>query len=223
MVEQLKCSLGLGDDVEVIRCLNDRSNIIPVVHRMKYSAQSFFDVAFLIPLGLTADSPAPLKFLLFMNSKEQCVDAGKFLRSRLPGELRHKVIWVHSDMTREFCEKALEDLRAGRIFGIVCTDVVGMGIDISDIALVVQFQLPGKFCTLFQRFGRCARCVAMVAIAILIVESKYFDDTKKRLEEQATKRQERAAKKRKAQESVSSPDYYEYNCRNPLLEVVNPS
>ncbi|KAG8689747.1 hypothetical protein FRC09_012275 [Ceratobasidium sp. 395] len=105
-------------------------------------------------------------------------------------------------MTQEFCKKALEDLRAGRIYGIVCTDVVGMGIDISDIELVVQFQLPGKFCTLFQRFGRCARSVAMVAIAILIVESKYFDDTKKRLEEQATKHQERAARKRKADESL---------------------
>ncbi|QRV87678.1 Helicase conserved C-terminal domain [Ceratobasidium sp. AG-Ba] len=202
MVEQLKHSLRLGGDVEVIRCSNDRPNIIPVVYEMQHSAQSFFDVAFLIPLGLTANSPRPRKFLLFMNSRDQCVDAGKFLRARLPLELRDKVVWVHADMSREFCAKALADLREGKIFGIVCTDVVGMGIDIPDIELVVQFQLPIRFCTLFQRFGRCARSVALVAIAILIVESKYFDDTKKRLGEQAAKRQEReAAKKRKANES----------------------
>ncbi|KAG9113667.1 hypothetical protein FRC07_007767, partial [Ceratobasidium sp. 392] len=200
MVEQLKASLGLGDDVEVIRCSNDRSNIIPVVHEMEHSAQSLFDIAFLIPLNLTLESPRPQKFLLFMNSKDQCVDAGKFLRARLPAELRDRVVWVHSDMSREFCAKALEDLREGRIFGIVCTDIVGMGIDISDIELVVQFQLPTRFCTLFQQFGRCARSIALVAIAILIVESKYFDDTKKRLQEQAAKRQ--AARKRKANDSL---------------------
>ncbi|QRV90456.1 Helicase conserved C-terminal domain [Ceratobasidium sp. AG-Ba] len=172
---------------------------------MQYSAQSFFDAAFLIPLGLTPESPFPRKFLLFMNSRAQCVAAGKFLRARLPPELRNRVVWVHSDMSREFCVQALEDLRAGRIFGIVCTDVVGMGIDIPDIELIVQFQLPNRFCTLFQRFGRCVRSIALLGFAILIVESKYFDNTKKRLQEQAAKRQERqAAKKRKADESLDN-------------------
>ncbi|KAG8689049.1 hypothetical protein FRC09_012607 [Ceratobasidium sp. 395] len=169
---------------------------------MQHSAESLFNVAFLIPLGLTADSPFPPKFLLFMKSKDLYKDAGKFLCSRLPEELQDRVVWVHADMTQEFCKKALEDLRAGRIYGIVCTDVVGMGTDFSNIELVVQFQLLGKFCMLFQQFGRCVRSVAMVAIANLIVESKYFDDTKKRLEEQATKRQEWAARKRKANESL---------------------
>lgn len=66
---------------------------------------------------------------------------------------------------------------------------------------MVQYQLPDKFCTLFQRFGRGARDSARVAWAILIVESKYFDDTRKRLQEQAAKQQlTLQAKKRKAEE-----------------------
>ncbi|KAG9120504.1 hypothetical protein FRC07_003970 [Ceratobasidium sp. 392] len=108
-------------------------------------------------------------------------------------------------MLREFNEKALKDLQESCIFGIVCTDVAGMGIDIPDIELVVQFQLPSRFCTLVQQFGRCAQSAALTAIAILIVESKYFDDTKKRLQEAAAKPQEQqAAKKQKADESLDA-------------------
>jgi superfamily II DNA/RNA helicase len=67
------------------------------------------------------------------------------------------------------------------------------GIDISDIDIVVQYQVPGKFCTLYQRFGRTSRDRQRHGLAVLIAEPRYFDATKK-------ERAERAEKLRKTKE-----------------------
>jgi hypothetical protein len=64
--------------------------------------------------------------------------------------------------------------------------------------------VPSKYCTLFQRFGRGARHPSYSATAVLIAEPKYFDDTKKALEERAEKRRSTAQnRKRKMEDSES--------------------
>jgi superfamily II DNA helicase RecQ len=125
MVTELKRLLGLYD-VDIIRRSNDRLNIAPIVKRMKYTLQSLHDLAFLIPHTLTTLSSPPRKFMLFMHSKKMCQQAGIFLRARLAPELRNRVVWVHSEMTSGFNERAMEKLRNGELYGIVCTDVAGM-------------------------------------------------------------------------------------------------
>jgi superfamily II DNA/RNA helicase len=76
------------------------------------------------------------------------------------------------------------------------------GIDIPDIKLVVQYQLPGGFCVLYQRFGRTMRDRAQTGKAVLIAEPKYFDDTKKARAERVEKaRVSKELKKRKLEES----------------------
>ncbi|KAG8710059.1 hypothetical protein FRC11_004919 [Ceratobasidium sp. 423] len=125
--------------------------------------------------------------MVFMRSKKLCQDAAKFLRGRLPLELQDRVVWVHADMSREFIEEAMIALRNGELFGITCTDVAGMGIDISDIDLVVQYQLPSKYCSVSQHFGRAARDPSRTAKAILLIEPKYFDDVKQKAQERSQK------------------------------------
>jgi superfamily II DNA/RNA helicase len=125
MVSKLKLELGLYN-MTVVRRSNDRRNIAPVIRRIKYPQGSFHDLAFLIPLGLTPSSPPPPKFMLFMQSKKKCQKAALFLRSRLPPELWERVVWVHSEMTSGFNERAMEKLKNGELYGVVCTDVAGM-------------------------------------------------------------------------------------------------
>lgn len=81
------------------------------------------------------------------------------------------------------------------------------GIDIPDVELVVQFQVPNKFCTLFQRFGRGARHRSCLALVVLIAEPKYFDDTKETAKQRAAKRRiTQATRKRMLEDGeVSSP------------------
>jgi superfamily II DNA/RNA helicase len=125
MVLELK-NLLLLHDVSVVRRSNDRCNVIPIVQALKHTVQSLHDLAFLIPLGLTAMSPPPTKFMLFMNSKDMCIKAGRFLRARVPEDLQDRIVWVHSDMSQGFNERAMQKLRKGELFGVVCTDVAGM-------------------------------------------------------------------------------------------------
>lgn len=93
---------------------------------MRYSLRSMWDLAFLIPVGLTAASVPPPKFMLFMESKQLCERAALFLMQRLPEALCKKVVWVHADMLCGHNQAALNNLKRGDIFGIVCTDVAGM-------------------------------------------------------------------------------------------------
>ncbi|KAG8698799.1 hypothetical protein FRC09_007020 [Ceratobasidium sp. 395] len=213
MVTELKRLLGLYN-VEVIRRSNDRANIAPIVRALEHTLQSLFDIAFLIPLGLTLNSDKPPKFMLFMRSKKQCERATRFLRSRLPPELQDKIVWVHAEMTSGFNERAMAKLKSGELFGIVCTDVAGMGIDISDIDVVVQYQLPQKYCSLFQRSGRAARDQSRSANAIALVEPKYLDKTTTSGQKSGTSK----GKKREADEEGSS----DRNTKKPRTEGSDP-
>ncbi|KAG8723808.1 hypothetical protein FRC09_001710 [Ceratobasidium sp. 395] len=189
MITELTRLLGLHD-VKVVRRSNDRRNITPIVRKMKYTIKSLHDITFLIPLGLTRDSPAPPKFMLFMRSKKLCERAAKVLRSRLPVELQDRVVWVHAEMSSGFNERAMEKLKAGELFGV--------GIDIPDIDLVVQYQLPQKFCILFQRIGRAARGYGRTARVVIIADPRYFDNPTISAQKPSTGK----GKKRKVEDEV---------------------
>lgn len=121
MIAEIKTQLGISS-FEVVRLSNDRWNTEYVVKKMDHTLQSFHDLAFLVPQG-----GEPLeKFMVFVDSKLECERVAEFLRQRLPPEKRHKIVWVHADMTQGFNEQALNGLRDGSIYGVVCTDVAGM-------------------------------------------------------------------------------------------------
>ncbi|KDQ12173.1 hypothetical protein BOTBODRAFT_92577, partial [Botryobasidium botryosum FD-172 SS1] len=183
VLKDVKYCLHLPERTITIFLSNDRPNISLDVRPILHSQKSLFDVAFLIPSGMTVDSPPPRKFMLFMNTKALCESAAKMLRKRLPPALRCRVVWVHADMSRGFVRRMLEALKTGEIYGVCCTDTAGMGIDNPDIALVVQYQAAKSLCVLMQRFGRGARDPRLKAAAILFIEPKHlvwFQDEKKK-------------------------------------------
>lgn len=150
MASELKRHLGLFD-VELVRRSNDRCNIVPIVRGMRHTVHSLHDLAFLIPLGLTSASPPPPKFMLFMNSRDLCLKAGQFLRARLPANLQGHVIWVHSDMSSGFNERAMVKLREATIYGVVCTDVAGMVSPNHNLNVWTEFILLAYFRELTSR------------------------------------------------------------------------
>ncbi|KZT63655.1 hypothetical protein DAEQUDRAFT_639035, partial [Daedalea quercina L-15889] len=69
------------------------------------------------------------------------------------------------------------------------------GIDVKAIRLVVQWRMTCDLNTLWQRFGRAVRDLSQDGVAIFLVESKYFDETKRKAAERV---EANAEKKRKA-------------------------
>ena len=127
VVSQLKQVFRLTDkNTTVIQRSNDRPNIAIVVRRMEYPQDSFEDLAFLVPKDWKQGDPPPPKFMVFCNSKQDCVNAALYWMSKLPLNHCDKIRWFFSDMSDEFKDQALEDLREGRFWCIVCTDSAGM-------------------------------------------------------------------------------------------------
>ncbi|KAJ6472221.1 P-loop containing nucleoside triphosphate hydrolase protein [Mycena vitilis] len=110
----------------IIRRSNDRPNIHLVVREMKYSMSSYKDLAFLIPEDWKPGDPLPSKFLIFLDSIADSIEAVKFLRARLPPEYRHKIKWFNSEMSSEFKDLESDALKSGQIWGLSCTDSFGM-------------------------------------------------------------------------------------------------
>ena len=126
ILQDLKKQLGLRADTEVIHRSNDRPNISIVVRPLKFAANTFQDLDFLIPKEIGDDDPPPPKFLVFFDSKRDAERATHYLQSRLPLHLRNKVKWFHSTMSPYYREEEFEALRDRTSWGLCVTDAFGM-------------------------------------------------------------------------------------------------
>ncbi|EPQ54869.1 P-loop containing nucleoside triphosphate hydrolase protein [Gloeophyllum trabeum ATCC 11539] len=180
-------------ETEYIRRSNDRPDIHLAVHRMEHPANSYRDLAFLIPDNFQPTDMLPPKFLIFFDDRKDTEEAVKYLRSRLPEELRSKIKYFHSVMSPEYREDEYEALRESDLWGLCVTDSFGMGLDLPDITLIVQWRATCDINTLWQRFGRAARSDGIVGTAVLFVEKGQFDEERERLRLVAEARKEKAS------------------------------
>jgi len=67
---------------------------------------------------------------------------------------------MHSDLDQRQREDVMLDFRAGRTDILVATDIVARGIDIDDIAMVVNYDVPREAEDYVHRIGRTARAGA---------------------------------------------------------------
>ncbi|KAI5993424.1 P-loop containing nucleoside triphosphate hydrolase protein [Pisolithus albus] len=191
-----------GKDKRVnIRVCTDRPNIKLCVRKIKYTLTSYMDLMFLVPENWSAGDQAPPKFLVFFDDIQDTIAATKALQKRLPPEFRHKIKWFNSDMTTTYKETEVAHLRTGETWGLCTTESFGMGMDVPDIAIVVQWRATCQLSTLWQRWGRAARARGMSGTAILFAEKELFDDVK----EERKLRQEARKRRSETHESGSRP------------------
>ncbi|PPR03854.1 hypothetical protein CVT26_000852 [Gymnopilus dilepis] len=179
VLKDVKSKLQMrSDTTTVIHLSNDRPNIHIVVEQMDFSASSKKDLARI--LNLKNGTPPP-KFLVFTNKRLETEEAVREEWKCLPDELRDKIVWFHSGMSAEFRAEAIERLKKGELWGLFCTDAAGMGLDIPDIELIIQWRYVPSLCTLFQRVGRAGRGKGTRATGIYLVEPQYFDGHKNKV------------------------------------------
>jgi ATP-dependent RNA helicase RhlE len=94
----------------------------------------------------------------------------KVAARRLASDLdRHGVAAtaIHSDRTQAERLRALQDFKAGAVRVLVATDVASRGLDIEDLPVVVNFELPVKAEDYVHRIGRTGRAGASgIAISL---------------------------------------------------------
>jgi superfamily II DNA/RNA helicase len=90
---------------------------------------------------------------IFVNSKEKTFQLTRLLNHRGIKE----VTYIHSDLQQEHRELAVADFKSGKFRIIVATDVMGRGIDVDDVAHVVNYDVPKEAADYIHRIGRTGR------------------------------------------------------------------
>jgi len=99
--------------------------------------------------------------------------ASKLKVKELTRELRRahfKAAEMHSDLEQNQRNEVINSFRAGRIDILVATDILARGIDIDDISMVVNYDVPRESEDYVHRIGRTARANADGMAVTLISE-----------------------------------------------------
>ena len=95
------------------------------------------------------------RVIVFVSSKLKVKELTRMLRSA-----GIKAAEMHSDLEQTRREEVMLSFRASRIDVLVATDIVARGIDIDDIAMVVNYDVPRELEDNVHRIGRTARAGA---------------------------------------------------------------
>ena len=99
---------------------------------------------------LNRDKPASV--LIFCNTKKGCEILGK--RLKING---FESGFIIGDMQQSKRLETLNNFKAGKFSILVATDVAARGIDVNDLAMVVNYDLPNEPENYVHRIGRTAR------------------------------------------------------------------
>lgn len=90
--------------------------------------------------------------LVFVQSKERAKE--------LFGELVYDGIFVdtiHADRTKQQRDNTVKAFRAGKLWVLVCTDLMARGVDFKGVETVINYDFPQSAATYIHRIGRTGR------------------------------------------------------------------
>ena len=109
------------------------------------------------------------RVIVFASSKAKCKELARALR-----KININSAEIHSDLEQSARDTVMLDFRAGKTDILVATDIVARGIDIDDIAMVVNYDVPRDIEDYVHRIGRTARAGAEgKAVTFVNVDDQY--------------------------------------------------
>lgn len=99
--------------------------------------------------------PTGTKTIIFSSSKQKVKELAFSLKRR-----KYKVAAMHSDLEQPEREAVMLDFKNNKIDILVATDVISRGIDIDQIGLVINYDVPHDPEDYIHRIGRTARASA---------------------------------------------------------------
>ncbi len=177
-----------------IRELAEKAMISPVQINLALSkpAEGVLQAAYLahdhqkakLLCRLIKDKPNYKSIIIFSSTKRNVLTICKTLRDNgIPAE------GISSDLEQKDREKTLQQFKAKEIRILVGTDVISRGIDIKDINLVVNYDVPGNAEDYVHRVGRTARAET-TGVALTLINEKdmmNFADIEKLIDTQILK------------------------------------
>ncbi|EFI28041.1 ATP-dependent DNA helicase RecQ [Coprinopsis cinerea okayama7 len=178
---------------------NDRPNVSIVVRPMHHPMNTFRDLRFLIPENMT--SPSDIKSgYIYADQLTTATGMMDYLYSLCPKDQRYKgfIRPYSAAFSVGYRRRVMELFRRGKIRILICTDAAGMGCNIPDIDIVVQWKLPATVSSFVQRAGRAARAPNRTGLAVLLVEKSVYEaDLEAYLKDGTPTQVQESSKKRK--------------------------
>ncbi len=115
---------------------------------------------------LITGKPDVKSVLIFSSTKKKVSDIVRGLRGH-----GSEVRGISSDLEQSKREEVLRDFRSKRTRVLVATDVLSRGIDIKDIDIVINYDVPGDAEDYVHRVGRTARA-ASSGLAITLINER---------------------------------------------------
>ena len=109
----------------------------------------------------------PTRTIIFSSSKMKVKELAAAMH-----RLSIRVEQMHSDLTQEKREEVMRQFKAGNIDLLVATDVVARGIDIDNIRMVINYDIPHDPEDYVHRIGRTARGGNDEGLAITFISEK---------------------------------------------------
>ena len=111
--------------------------------------------------------------LIFASTKKKVKEIAHQLKKK-----KLDVSEIHSDLDQNEREETLRNFKSRRVPILVATDVVSRGIDIEDLGLVINYDVPGDPEDYIHRVGRTARA-AQTGQAVTLISDKDINKFKR--------------------------------------------
>ncbi|KAL6121357.1 hypothetical protein NUSPORA_01734 [Nucleospora cyclopteri] len=136
--DQIQVTIG-GDELKVNKKIVQKVEVVSAHDKEK-------KLQFLL-----ADRRAE-RVIIFCNKKSTCNKLEYMLRSK-----RFSATAIHGDKSQAARDSILDSFRKGRDLILIATDVAARGLDIKDVKLVINYDLPNNLEDYVHRVGRTAR------------------------------------------------------------------
>ena len=110
----------------------------------------------------------PQSCLVFTNTKDMAVEVSK--RLNMNG---YKTEYLMGDMAQSKRLETIDSMKEGRLHFLVATDVAARGLQIDDLELVVNYDIPEDYENYVHRIGRTARA-GKSGIAVTLACEEYI-------------------------------------------------
>lgn len=141
------CNDFLNDPVTIsIKTRDTASSVMQDVIRVNSDAEK------IDALHDILNKPEYSKVLIFREMKRHVDGLADELTKR-----GFKALALHGDMHNRERERAVRALASGKVQVVIATDVAARGLDINDISLVVNYDIPNNYDTYVHRIGRTGR------------------------------------------------------------------
>ena len=137
----------MTDPVEVQIAVSRPPETIKQMHQFVDEAKKVEAV-----LSCLADRGGLKKVIVFAGKKQKVKDLTRTLRM-----LKVDARAMHSDLEQSERDQVMLDFKNGKIDVLVATDVVSRGIDVTDVPLVINYDVPHDPEDYVHRIGRTAR------------------------------------------------------------------